>query len=77
MKTVPVGMYSLDTDQSVPWGLFAAGALRIEVISSMASRASRWRRPVLVAAIVLIALLLRLRAAFLLPVDFDEPIYHG
>ncbi|MBM3135314.1 MAG: transcriptional regulator, partial [Chloroflexi bacterium] len=43
----------------------------------MASRASRWRRPLLVAAIVLIALLLRLRAAFLLPVDFDEPTYLG
>jgi len=34
-----------------------------------------WRRLVLVAAIVLIALLLRLQAAFLLPVDFDEPTY--
>lgn len=43
----------------------------------MASRVSQWRRPLLVAAIVLIALLLRLRAAFLLPVDFDEPTYLG
>ncbi len=31
MKTVPVGMYSLATDQSVPWGLFAAGALMLLV----------------------------------------------
>lgn len=31
MKTVPVGMYSLATDQSVPWGLFAAGALLLLV----------------------------------------------
>lgn len=30
-KTVPVGMYGLATDQSVPWGLFAAGALLLLV----------------------------------------------
>lgn len=41
----------------------------------MASAAIQWRRLLLVAAIVLIALLLRLQAAFLLPVDFDEPTY--
>jgi len=38
----------------------------------MTSRASQWRRPVLVAAIVLMALVLRLRAAWLLPVDIEE-----
>jgi len=30
-KTVPVGMYGLATTQSVPWGLFAAGALMLLV----------------------------------------------
>ena len=30
-KTVPVGMYSLANDFSVPWGLFAAGALMLLV----------------------------------------------
>jgi arabinogalactan oligomer/maltooligosaccharide transport system permease protein len=31
MRTVPVGMYSLANDMSVPWGLFAAGALMLLV----------------------------------------------
>lgn len=30
-KTVPVGMYGLATTQSIPWGLFAAGALMLLV----------------------------------------------